>query len=109
MAITTTYTPKDGITQRTYYGFIVNLEAGFEVTGLKIQMDVRDKNGNTVATYVVGNGIDILTSLSFKFNPGILEIKEGVYQYDILIPYPNREVSWISGNWTIKDSVTRKI
>ena len=109
MAIIQTYNFKDGQAKRSYLGFIVTLEPGYEITGLALQMDVNVQGtSRKVESFTVGNGIEILTPLSFKFSPGVLNIPAGTYDADILIPYPDREVSWISGTWIINDTVTRK-
>ena len=108
MSFKNNYTPKPGETNRTFRGFIVTLEAGYEITDVPILLEVKQRGSSKpVASYSVGNGIERVSALSFKFSPGILNIPAGVYNYDILIQYPQSAVSYISGTWEINETVSR--
>ena len=110
MPLKNNYTLKEGYTNRRYNGIIVLLPIGYEITGIPIVLSVRQAGRERiVATFLIGNGIEILSDLSFKFSLEKLEIAAGSYEYDILIQFPQNPVSWVSGTWEINETVSRTV
>lgn len=93
--------------KRTYNGIRVTLPVGYEITSCPIYMDVVLVGTNRPAMrYYIGKGIEVLSDLSFQFVPGEINLPAGNYEFDILIQYPSSIVSFISGTWEIRQTIT---